>query len=147
MGFLKKARALSMIDYFVLIWASIVLPVTGLRLRRQGFNQTNSWACKHPARKPAENTDSIKRSADLARIVNFVAARGLYRANCLCRSLVLLKAMHREGLPGELKIGVPKDGNDRSPALLNAHAWVECDGIIINDHKNVADQHAAFDLD
>jgi hypothetical protein len=146
MRLLSKLRSLSLLDYYVLLWATVMLPVTGLRLRSRGFKKVYSWANGRSNHHSAAIADAAGRSAHLGKMINFVALNGLYRANCLCRSLVLLRVMQREGLPGELKIGVPKDRNARSLSILDAHAWVESQGTVINDHVDVAQTHAGFDF-
>ena len=62
----------------------------------------------------------------LARPVNLVAAR--LRATCLARSLVLRWILARRGIGTELKVGVRNEGGG-----LHAHAWLECDGVPVND--------------
>ena len=146
MRLLSKLRSLSLLDYYVLLWATVMLPVTGLRLRSQGFKKVYSWADGSSNHHSAMVTDTTGRSTHLGKMINFVAMNGVYRANCLCRSLVLLRVMQREGLAGELKIGVPKDRNARSLSILDAHAWVESQGTVINDHVDVAQTHARFDF-
>ena len=146
MRFLKKLRSLSLLDYYVLLWATVMLPVTGLRLRFQGFKKVYTWAKGRPIHHPATVAETTDRSTHLGKLINFVAMNGLYRANCLSRSLVLLRVMEKEGLPGELKIGVPKDRNARALSILDAHAWVEYQGTVINDHVDVAQTHARFDF-
>ncbi len=67
--------------------------------------------------------------ADFAAWCVGAAARWPFRwARCLQRSLALCLWLEACGLSPVLRIGVRKDG-DR----LDAHAWVECQGRVIND--------------
>ena len=59
-------------------------------------------------------------------------------ANCLPRSLTLWWLMRRRSIPGELRIGVRQEAGQ-----LEAHAWVELDGLAIDDDDN--DIHHRFD--
>jgi hypothetical protein len=60
------------------------------------------------------------------------AARLPYRvlpwpSTCLRRSLVLTALLRRRGLPATVRFGVR-----RQAELLLAHAWVECDGALVD---------------
>ena len=147
MRMFNKLRSFTPADYRVLLWATIMLPAVGLRLRIQGFKSVYSWAHDRSIHRIAADADGTERSIRLGRMVNIAASRGLYRASCLCRSLVLLKAMQREGLKGELKIGVGKEPRGKLPSVLNAHAWVEHAGLVVNDAEGVASTYVLFDVD
>lgn len=147
MRMFNKLRSLTPADFRVLLWTTFMLPAVGLRLRLQGFKPVYSWAHGRSNHRISAMADGTDRSIRLGRMVNIAATRGLYRASCLCRSLVLLKAMQREGLQGELKIGIGKEPRGGHPAILNAHAWVEHGGLVINDAEGVASAHVLFDFD
>lgn len=53
-------------------------------------------------------------------------------ARCLQRSLALLWWLGSRGVGAELQIGVRKDGRE-----LQAHAWVEYQGMVLNDHQHI----------
>ena len=55
--------------------------------------------------------------------------------SCLERSVVLVRLMRHHGLLPELQIGVHL-GDDNS---LSAHAWVEYEGVPINDRTDIGD--------
>ena len=57
-------------------------------------------------------------------------------ARCLQRSLALFWWLKSRGIGAELHIGVRKEGDQ-----LTAHAWLEYQGIVLNDRQDVA---AAF---
>jgi hypothetical protein len=48
------------------------------------------------------------------------------RARCLEQSLTLLACLRRRGVLAELRLGV-------RPYRFRAHAWVELDGVVLND--------------
>lgn len=50
------------------------------------------------------------------------------KTTCLPRSLTLWTLLNRHGLPAQFCIGVGKQGDD-----FAAHAWVESDGVVLND--------------
>jgi hypothetical protein len=66
-----------------------------------------------------------------ARLVRIAADRGLYRARCLERSLVLRWILRREGVDARIILGARKDDNE-----MQAHAWVEVDGVSLDDETD-----------
>ena len=74
-----------------------------------------------------------------ARMVKMAIKHGIYRATCLPESLVLWSLLTRRGLPADLRIGTSIDSNQ-----LKAHAWVEIQGIVINDADDVHARFASF---
>lgn len=58
---------------------------------------------------------------------------------CLVRSLGLVGVLRRRGIRAELRIGV----GDTRPAL-KAHAWVEVDGVPVNESAEIAGRYRAF---
>lgn len=57
--------------------------------------------------------------------------------NCLSRSLVLWWMLRRRGVPVTLHLGV-----SRRDAQLAAHAWVEQEGVVLNDTQDVRSRYA-----
>jgi hypothetical protein len=56
------------------------------------------------------------------------------KATCLVQALTIQVLLLREGYPASLQIGVNKgDGGE-----LQAHAWVESDGIILNGGSEIS---------
>lgn len=60
----------------------------------------------------------------VAWAVSVVSARLPFADNCLARAVATLSMLRRHGLPGELRIGVAREGGRE----FEAHAWVVCDG-------------------
>ena len=71
------------------------------------------------------------------RAVERACAYGI-RAACLTRSVALMYLLARAGRITELKIGTR-----RTPDGLAAHAWIEADGLPLNDPGNL---RAAYTL-
>ena len=104
-----------------------LLSVTTLALRLFGFQRTQAAltrADRTPRAVPGE------RRLAAPKIAAIVAAAGRYsigRPKCLPQALVLQRLLRRQGLPAELRIGVrPQEEN------IEAHAWVECDGVVFD---------------
>jgi hypothetical protein len=71
-------------------------------------------------------------------MVAAAASRGLHKATCLHRSLVLHGLLLRDGVPSELRIGVVKG---RAGLGLEAHAWIEVGGTVVGE---VEEWHRTF---
>ena len=137
---MRKLRALPFRDWFVLGYACLLMPVVWVSLRVFGLPRTLAWAV---APRPSEqiNDSRLPTHASLGRLVNIAARHGPIRAACLVRSLVLIRMLSARGVTGTLQIGVRKGVSSQ----LDAHAWVEYEGIPVNDHPNVARDFAVFD--
>jgi hypothetical protein len=59
--------------------------------------------------------------------------------NCLVRSVALYGTLRHAGVPAHLRIGV-----GRTALQLDAHAWVELDGVPVNDAADVGARYAPF---
>jgi hypothetical protein len=80
---------------------------------------------------PASHPVTVEDVSRAQRYAHWIEVASRYYpvpARCLHRSLTLHRWLSREGLPSAIRIGVRKDG-----ATLNAHAWVELGGHIVND--------------
>ena len=116
-----------------------LLPVT-IALRIAGFRRVRWVAGRlHPRR-----TTHARSGSDTARLaaamVQAASRRAGLRPNCLERSLTLWWLLRRHGIVADLHIGVR-----RVEHSLLAHAWVECDGAVLNDVANIRDIFPPFD--
>lgn len=129
----------------------IALPLAWLGLRVFGLQRMHALIARRPLEavpgpRPAQQVPAATAGAPLARaqrlgaLVNLAARHGPWPATCLSRSLALQWLLRRRGIDGVLRIGVRKDGG-----LLDAHAWVEVDGLPVNDLADVARDYAVFD--
>ena len=84
-----------------------------------------------PAREPIGLPDerAYLTARRLATAVSVVSNRGLFRPNCLVRSLALSRLLEREQVPGwHVRIGV----RERT-GRFEAHAWVELGSEVLAD--------------
>jgi hypothetical protein len=65
---------------------------------------------------------------------------GIGHPNCLNFSLALWWLLARQGIASDLRVGVRKEGEK-----FEAHAWVECGGVPLNEPELNHQQFAAFD--
>jgi len=87
---------------------------------------------------PTHQEDRARR---LAAAVDRAAAHYPGRAWCLERSLVTAALLRLRGLPATLVIGVRR-GPPQTP--IQAHAWVELDGQVINDAPEIRSRWAVL---
>ena len=135
---LARLRSLSLDQWKVLAASLVLVPAVELVLHRKGFNRTSAALAgrsQRPAR-PSSPTEVVP----VAVAVILVANRRLIGAACLGRSLVLWFLVRRRGIDAELVIGAeaPKNG------VLPAHAWVEVDGVPVNDVADVRERFGSF---
>ena len=108
-----------------------------LALRIAKFPTVVAWATRLRSGNPVGDypPDRVVRLSWLT-----MQAARLLRVKCLTRSLALARVLASRGVASELRIGVMKDAG-----MLNAHAWVEWNGVILNDRPHCIAQYAAFD--
>lgn len=135
---LDQFRALSAMQLRTIVQASLWLPWFGLGLRVHGLARFQSELQRWPM--TVASTMSLAEIQLLGEAVNIAARHTPFHATCLTRSLLLGWLLRRHGVASELRIGV------RLPqGQLDAHAWVECDGVPVNDRPDIADDFAPFD--
>jgi len=78
------------------------------------------------------STCQLREARNTAWIVNGVSKRLPGHYSCLVRSLALERILEKRGIYSTVQIGVI---NQSDTAEFKAHAWVECNGEVINDSK------------
>ena len=128
--------------------AAMALSATWAGLRVLGFRRWNGTIERFTLEKCAKadwrNASRVNPSTvDLASAIGMrldLAARNMFfRTNCLERSLALRWLLHRRGIATELRIGARKES-----ALFEAHAWIELDGVVLNDPEEAHLHFAPF---
>jgi hypothetical protein len=133
----------------------LMLPATALSIKIFGVQRWQA-ALDHLTRRgksaalrnsfsgdPSGSSLELKTrgAKQIARLVRAAANHGLYRANCLEQSLVLWCLLKRNGLESEIRFGARKEVDE-----LQAHAWVECLGITLNEDRGVDQRYAPFTI-
>jgi Transglutaminase-like superfamily len=109
-----------------IVTALVILPRVALRLRRHGYIATRAWLATRPRRPLGRDRQLLLGRTDRAM------RRMPWRPRCLERSLVV---WWLAGEAASIRLGVaPAKGG--SPRRF--HAWVEEDGVVLNDHPDVA---------
>ena len=124
---LRRFLALSGADQWRLFRAWLALAMTDVELRILGYRRLVRRIERLGDTRQLLPGD-IERARRSACWLTLASRRHIVRAHCLHRSLALHTELRRAGLPSELRIGVRKEDG-----VLQAHAWVELGGHIIND--------------
>lgn len=151
MALLRKINrflALSAADRRTFVWAAVLLPLTAVSVLTLGINRTFAWLNRAP---PARGHPSVPGELVPARRAAALARQAIrhspIKGQCLSQSLVLWHLLRQQGIESELRIGVGKE-TDESPIAadnFNAHAWVEYQGVALNDRPDVRQRFAPFE--
>lgn len=136
---LAQFRALSPVQQRTLLIAWLWLPVFWLGLRVLGLPRLQVWLRHRPLAIPCASALALPEIQALGEAVNIAARHSPFPATCLTRSLLVGWLLRRRGVGSELHIGVRL-----MQGLLEAHAWVECEGIPVNDRLDVSAKFASF---
>lgn len=136
-------RRLSFGELLLLAQAPFALPACAYALGRHGLGRVQAFLGRRPARpSDAPAAARLVAARRLSWIVQSAAAYGPWPANCLQRSVVLWWYLQRRGLQGDLRIGVRRDPETRELAF---HAWIEYEGVVLNDEATVRQRYVTFD--
>lgn len=136
MGKLRAALKLSPHDWIILAEMWVSLLVVDLALRYLSFRRIRRFATQI-------HEDHVSGSQKWAkirhrqRLVNIAARHHIYPMSCLRQALVLQRFLGRQGIETRLQIGVRAEANS-----LDAHAWLECDGVPIGQTSDVMGRFA-----
>ncbi|MDX2039980.1 MAG: lasso peptide biosynthesis B2 protein [Acidobacteriota bacterium] len=154
MNKLARWKAMSGNERRLWLTAWLLLPVVVLLLRWFGLRRTQATLLSIHRRgakkaeeaqrlfeRPLRNLCGERRFAEVvAQLISSAARHSLFAANCLPQSLVLWWMLRGEGIEVELRIGVRKERQ-----TMEAHAWVELFGQVLNDRADVERRFAPFE--
>ena len=93
------------------------------------------WLCRLVQSTPLKRPPLSAEPADVRQIRDAVSRACVWyprKALCLLRSAVTTRLLKRQSVPARLVIGA-------RPTPFLAHAWVEVDGVVVNDAQRVKD--------
>jgi len=117
-----------------------LLPAVAIALQFKGLRFTQDlllWLC------PSSQSIAEPIEPQIWTTVKMVKIATRYYqpwANCLKKSLVLWILLRSQGIISEIRIGV-----QRESTKFAAHAWVEYQGMVLNDSDDVHQRFQAFD--
>ena len=140
---LRQFRKLPAPAREIFLRAAALLPWVALRLRLQGFRTTQNSLLVSSKNTLAKNlSENAERAALTARMVRAAARHGIGNPSCLEESMVLLYLLNAQGIAAQLRIGVKKNIPN-----FEAHAWVECEDVALNQSESLHDHYAPFDAE
>jgi len=140
----RRFRRLPPLQRKLVFRAMAFLPLTEFGLRVMGFRRwkrlVEHFSPPVPRRQIPEPATQLEMAERITRAARSAERHGPGTPNCLERSLTLWWLLRREAIEGELHIGARK-----SESRFEAHAWVELDGVVLNDSPNVHKHYERFD--
>lgn len=106
-----------------------------IALRLLGYKRCRDWLDRLSRVPGAVNRVSADagQAARVARFVRAAARHGPSGRNCLVDALTLWWLLRLQGIAGDIRIGVRKDAG-----ALDAHAWVECGGLVLDEPADLS---------
>lgn len=108
--------------YFWLAFASVVLRFPA---GRKSFQQD---LVASAGATGSTHLEDLRRARAYMHWIDVAARHHVVSARCLHKSVALHRWLRWDGVPSALRIGVRKESNQ-----LQAHAWVELGGVVVND--------------
>ena len=120
--------------------AFLLLPLVTLSLHFQGLKTTQQRLSALSLRDPSlPPQDSLSQIQITVKVVAIASKYSKIWSNCLRKSLVLWFLLRRQGIASDIRIGVQFENKS-----FKAHAWVEANGLILNDSQDVVFRYAPF---
>ena len=121
---IQTAFAFSFDDWVTLVQAWFLLLGFDLGLRALPFPRVQQFAAQVRNRR-TNSDDTALVIRRLERVIDVASRYHLYPMTCLRQALALQLMLGQCGIASDLRIGVRKEDG-----ALQAHAWVECGGIL-----------------
>lgn len=124
----RKALALPGAEWVALLEATVLLSAAEIAVRLVSLKTLLALI----QRVRRVGSPSTRMSPDrLAELVEVAARHHVLRPTCLRKALVLYALLAGKGIPAALVLGVA-----RPPSGVEAHAWVEVQGIRLGSHES-----------
>jgi len=137
---LRRFRALDGQAQGTFLRAMLALPLVSQSLRWRGLRATQKSLQRRqaPGGKP---TKFEKEKLEVTvRMLKAAVRHSPGQPSCLEESLTLWWLLARQGISSEVRIGIRKQAEN-----FEAHAWVERDGIALNEPEAKHRHYAAFE--
>lgn len=133
---IRSFRSLPACERHCYLSALLLLPVVDISLRLFAWTRCQRWAERWA--RPAPTADqTYPAPRRIAWLVERAARHCPWPATCLRRSLLLWAFLRRSGVASELRLGFRNPGGQ-----FEAHAWVEWNGVPLNDTPDVRSRYA-----
>ncbi len=136
----RKWRDLAAPDRHLALGLVALLPSVAAAIHIFGLQRVCRFLSRHPPIGEGAGAPDVTGAREAGRLVNAAASRIPGRPNCLTRSVTLWWILRRRAIDSALRIGVRT-----AAGHLEAHAWVELAGLVLNDHPDIAQRFAPFE--
>jgi hypothetical protein len=126
-------------SFSLILEAYAMLLIMDVAMRCVGVAPCWRWISKRCRRRAGRYRSQSPETNELVRAVRSAAAHHLYPMRCLTQSLALGWMLAERGVAAHLRFGVL-----RERSLFAAHAWLEVDGVPVNDSANPAERYATL---
>ncbi|MEQ2008270.1 MAG: lasso peptide biosynthesis B2 protein [Limisphaerales bacterium] len=134
---LRSFRSLPVSEQRCYLSALLLLPFVDIGLRLFSWQRCQRWT-ERWARKKEAGDKTFPAPRRIAWLVERAARHCPWPATCLRRSLLLWAFLLRSGVASELRLGF------RNPdGRFEAHAWVELNGVPLNDTPDVRSRYSS----
>jgi hypothetical protein len=128
-------------ERWILLQAFAFLPLIAVGFYCMNFQRLSSILVRFSPMSGEVCSDAAMQQATAAaHLVQAAASRTPFKITCLVRSTALWFLLRRQGIGSEIRIGV-----NQQEGKFKAHAWVESNGIVLNDRNDIHNQFAAFE--
>jgi hypothetical protein len=139
----ESLRRLSWSSRGLLVEAAFAIPAMQVLVRVFGVRRLHDALVKITSARIARQANlgapASRRADEVASVVAMAARHTLGDHTCLHRSMALWWMLRRRGLDTRLMMGVRK-----GDAGLEAHAWVNHAGVVLNDEPDVEHRYEAL---
>jgi hypothetical protein len=132
----RKLRELSWSQRCILVEAAAALLFVKVTLPFIAFRAELLDA---DTRRQPPAPERVSHALVIARLVNVAAAHAPFALTCLHRSVALWRLLRRRGTHAELRLGA-----HRPDGTFEAHAWVECNGVPLDDQSSGVSSYRPF---
>jgi len=132
----EKLKQLTLWELFLLSKAFCLLPFTALGLQLFGYKTIQAvldWGL--PVHTFDRGHDVVSKARQIANMIRIAAAHVPVRVSCLPQSMVLCRMVQLQEIGCNLRLGARVENGN-----FKAHAWVEVDGVPVNDTQDVRER-------
>lgn len=119
----------------------ILLPLVTTSLKTIGFRRTQAWLALKTSRAFVPLVEHTRTEVwRTTHLVRSARRWHILPSTCLSHSLVLWRLLRWQGIDSDIRIGIRR----RTSGEVEAHAWIEWNGEVLNDCADVAAHYVPF---
>jgi len=128
-------------ERWLLLQAFVFLPLIAAALHLMNYQRLRSLLLRFsPVPDDIYEDAALHLATSISRLVQAATSRMPFTISCLVRSTTLWWFLRRQRIPSDIRIGV-----NQQQDTFHAHAWVEINGVVLNDRADIHEQYFAFE--